>query len=98
VLSYSTYGATFQSTIAGNLVRLLACRSDVRRYVRHAVAEEVMLRHYAASTAALLGHVAHWRGAEDGALVEYVQAARLLPDDLALRRLAGATYFKLQGR
>src|SRR5262249_543997 len=28
VLSYSTYGSTFRSTIAGNLGELLACRAD----------------------------------------------------------------------
>jgi spermidine synthase len=35
LLSYTTYGAGFRSTIAVNLSGLLTCRSDVRRFVRH---------------------------------------------------------------
>src|SRR5262249_34947212 len=96
VLSYTTYGATFRRTIADNLVNLAACRKDVRRYVRHPASEELMLRHYTASNQAILGHVACWMGAEEGALTQYVQGAQLLPGDAAFRGLVGATYFRLK--
>jgi spermidine synthase len=97
VLSYTTYGATFRPTIAGNLVRLLACREDVRRYVTHPAPEDLMLRHYAASNEAILGHIAHLVGSEAGALAQYAQGAKLLPGDPALRALVGETYLRLAG-
>src|SRR5262249_46818785 len=57
VLSYTTYGAGFRSTIADNLLELLACRMDVACFVRSPVDRAVMLRHYAATNEVLLGHV-----------------------------------------
>ena len=97
VLSYTTYGATFRPTVAGNLVRLLARRGDVRRYVRHPADEATMLRHFAASNEAILGHVAHLVGSEAGALAQYARGAKLLPDDAAFRALVGSTYLRLRG-
>lgn len=96
VLSYSTYGHTFEPTVAGNLVRLLACRVDVARYVTHPAPAATMLRHYAASNEAILGHIAHQVGSETGALAQYVAGAKLLPEDPAFRELVGSTYLRLQ--
>jgi spermidine synthase len=95
VLSYSTYGASFQLTVPGNLVRLLNHREDVARYLRHAPDEETLMRHYAASTESILGHIAHLVGSEAGALAQYVRGAKLLPDDAALRALVGHTFARL---
>ena len=60
VLSYSTYGASFLPTAAGNLVRLLACRGDVARFVKHPASAETMLRHYAASNQAFWATPPGW--------------------------------------
>jgi spermidine synthase len=87
VLSYTTYGASFRPTAAGNLVPLLACREDVARFVNHAPPGETMLRHYVASNEALLGHVAFLSGATEAALVHYIRGSRLLPGDPALQAL-----------
>jgi spermidine synthase len=92
VLSYSTYGASFRATAAGNLVHLLACRQDVARFVKHSADSETMLRHYVASNEALLGHIAFLTGAADVALVHYIQGARLLPNDPALQELVRYVY------
>jgi spermidine synthase len=78
-LSYTTYGAMFRSTIAANLVRLRACRSDVTRFIKHPAPAETMLRYYAASNELILGHIAHWAGAEQEAQVHYGNSARLMP-------------------
>jgi spermidine synthase len=96
VLSYSTYGATFRATIATNLVQLLACRSDVARFVRHAAPAAVMLRHLAASNEALLGHISFQASAEREALRHYVLGARLLEEDPAFQQLVFATCVRLQ--
>jgi hypothetical protein len=90
ILSYSTYGATYQATIGANLLRLLACRGDVARFVKHPTPPATMLRHYAASNQAILGHIAHLSGAEDVALSQYTRAAALLPADAALQELVHA--------
>jgi spermidine synthase len=95
LLSYSTYGATFRSTIVGNLLRLLACRTDVARFVRHAAPREMMLRHYAASNQSILGHIAHLTGTEEVALAQYRWGVRLLPEDRALQELASAASWSL---
>jgi spermidine synthase len=92
VLSYTTYGATFSVTAPGNLIRLLACRTDVAPFVAHPAPREVMLRHYAASNDLLLGHIAHLVGAERAALAYYLSGSRLLPGDPAVRELVRATY------
>jgi spermidine synthase len=86
ILSYTTYGATFRTTISGNLLDLLAHRADAGQYA-HGVAAPTMLRHYAASNEALMGHVAFLCGSETEALAHYVTGAKLLPDDAALQRL-----------
>jgi spermidine synthase len=95
VLSYSTYGASFRPTIAGNLVQLLACRADVARYVRHAPASSERLRHYAASNEALLGHISYQTGDNNAALLHYAKGARLLDNDPAFRQLVTASYLQL---
>jgi spermidine synthase len=86
VLSYSTYGASYRSTIAGNLVELLACRVDVSRYVKNRDVVSTMLTYLAATNEALMGHVAHLSGDERNALAHYVKGAQLLPYDTALQR------------
>jgi spermidine synthase len=96
LLAYTTYGASFRGTIAANLSGLLTCRRDVGRYVRHAPPEVDMLRHYAASNEALMGHVAHQAGAEAEALGHYLRGARLLPADAALRELVATSYYRLR--
>jgi hypothetical protein len=78
ILSYSTYGATFRSTIASNLVQLLASRTNVAEFVNQSPGRSQMLRHYAASNELLLGHIAHFAGANDVALSHYQSAAALL--------------------
>jgi hypothetical protein len=92
VLSYTTYGASFRSTIAENLTELLVCRSDVARFVRQPADKLTMLCHHAASTEALLGHIAHLSGDEAGALRHYVEGVKLLPDDPAFRELTFMAY------
>src|SRR5262249_36615742 len=96
VLSYSTYGATFQRTIATNLVELLACRGDVGRFVRHPAPRETMLCHYAASTAAVLGHTEYQAGHRQRALEHYLKGTELLRTDPAFRQLVVATYLSTQ--
>jgi spermidine synthase len=95
VLSYSTYGATFRSTIAQNLIGLLSCRKDVARYLRQPVDATTLLRHFVASNEALLGHVALQSGDEPNALRHYVEGAKLLPNDESLRELVATSYFHL---
>jgi hypothetical protein len=90
VLAYSTYRARFRPTIADNLSGLLTRRTDVAAHVRHPAATVEMLRHYAASNEALMGHVAYQAGAHPEALAHYLKGSWLLPEDLALRELAGA--------
>jgi spermidine synthase len=80
ILSYSTYGSSFRATIAANLVQLQACRGDVAAYVRHAASTETMLRHYAASNEANLGHIATLVGAHDAAAKHYQRTQQLLPN------------------
>ncbi|HEV3116700.1 MAG TPA: fused MFS/spermidine synthase, partial [Gemmataceae bacterium] len=92
VLSYSTYGASFQSTIAGNLSKLLAYRKEVSRYASPSGAGSSHLRHFAASNELILGHIAHLAGADSAALPHYQRAAQLLPDDLAVQALAQPIY------
>lgn len=94
VLSYSSYGAIFRSTIAGNLVQLLARRGDVGRLVRHGPDRATQLRHQIASNEALLGHLALWGGDLRGALAHYAAGAQVLPGDPALQRLVVGTYFQ----
>jgi spermidine synthase len=96
VLSYSTYGATFRSTIAGNLSQLLVCRQDVARFVRNA-RPELMLCHYAASNEAFLGHVCCQMGNPIQGLRHYVTGAQLLTgQDPAFNYLVAATYARLR--
>jgi spermidine synthase len=95
ILSYSTYGAGLRSTIAANLLGLAARRTDVAAYVRPGASTALMLRHYAASNEALLGHLAHQRGNEQEALRHYVLGAQLLPDDRSFRELAYSAYVHL---
>ncbi|HEV3449368.1 MAG TPA: hypothetical protein VG099_32330, partial [Gemmataceae bacterium] len=92
VLSYSSYGATFKSTIAANLSRLLAYRTEPARHVGRVASEALLLRHYAASNELILGHIAHFAGAEEAALSHYARAARLLPEDMAIQQLARFAY------
>jgi hypothetical protein len=96
VLSYSSYGAGFQSTIAANLVQLMACRVDAARFVKHAGPVDVMLRHYVASNELLLGHLGHQLGKDAEALAHYLRAAQLLPDDADLRELVRWAYLRLE--
>jgi spermidine synthase len=95
ILSYSTYGACFRATTVGNLLRLLACRTDVARFVRHAAPIETMMRHYAASNEAILGDMAYLAGTERAALERYRKGAQLLPGDHALQELVSAVSRKL---
>jgi hypothetical protein len=95
ILSYSTYGAGLRSTIAVNLLGLAAFRTDVAFLVRNSPSTALMLRHYAASNEALLGHIAHLMGKEREALRHYVQGAQLLPDDRSFRELAYSAYVHL---
>jgi hypothetical protein len=96
VLSYSTYAANFRATIAGNMAELLACRGDVNRYVRHSGETGLMLRHYAASNEALLGHICFQAGQEKDALQHYVKGAGLLNTDAAFQELVTASIFRAQ--
>jgi hypothetical protein len=65
---------------------------DVGQYVRHGPAEPALLRHYAASGEALLGHLHHQLGDPRGALRHYLDGARLLPGDAALNGLVRDAY------
>jgi spermidine synthase len=96
VLSYSTYGASFQPTAPANLLRLLACRSDAAQLVQQPGSEATMLRHYAASNELVMGHIAHQVGAEKGALVHYLRGAQLLPADPAVKQLVRLAYRHLE--
>jgi spermidine synthase len=96
VLSYSTYGASYRSTIAGNLVGLLACRGDMGQHVRHGPDAATQLRHQVASNEAFLGHLALWNGDPQGALGHYAAGARVLPDDPALKRLVVSVYLQVR--
>jgi spermidine synthase len=96
VLSYSTYGATYRSTIAENLVGLMACREEAAKYASHAESVESMLRHYAASNEVLLGHICHLTGVETSALGHYFKASRLLPEDSACLELVREAYFQVR--
>ena len=87
ILSYSTYGAAFRSTIAGNLAKLLACREDVASLIHPPAPRLTMLRHCAASNELLLGHIAHLAGADEASAAHYRNAAQLLPDDPAVHHL-----------
>jgi spermidine synthase len=94
ILSYSTYGATYQSTIAKNLLTLMTYREDVARYVSRPASDEIMLRNYAASNEILMGHVGYVMGAETKALGHYLKGCQLLPDDAACQELMRASYFR----
>jgi hypothetical protein len=98
VLSYSTYGIGFRATIVPNLLRLLGCRSDVARFVRHPGPEAVMLRHYAASNELLLGHLSHLAGADSVALLHYARATDLVRGDPDIVALLRATYEAWEAR
>jgi hypothetical protein len=95
VLSYTTYGASFRSTIAANLTGLLTCRTDASKWVQHPAPPTTMLRHYAASNEAILGHIAVQGGDERDALQHYVIGGKLLPDDLAFRELVITAYMHM---
>jgi spermidine synthase len=90
ILSYSTYGAAFRQTVARNLTGLLAHRSAVQACLLGASDADTLLRHYAASNEAILGHIAHHLGDERGALGHYLQGAQLLPTDPAFKELVFA--------
>jgi spermidine synthase len=95
LLSYSTYGATFRRTIAANMVEMLACRGSVSRFVRNPDPPEVMLRQYAASNEALLGHIAFQSGDHREALHHYTEGAKLLDmQDGAFDQLVFAAWRK----
>jgi spermidine synthase len=91
VLAYSTYAACYRSTIAANLIELLACRVDPSRYLDGPIPEYSMLRQHAARNEILFGHLAHWSGDEETALAHYSRASVLLPDDDSLASLVRAT-------
>src|SRR5262249_17241374 len=96
VLSYITYGGSFRTTITDNLVELLTCRYDAARFVHSPVDRTLLLRHYAASNEALLGHVAWLRGDGKAALRHYVEGAKLLPQDGSLKQLVFTIYRGMQ--
>ena len=98
VLSYSTYGAGYQNTIAENLIHLMACRVDAARFVKHAAPGDLMPRQYAASNELLLGHVTDLMGRRAEAAVHYLRGSRLLPDDADLRDLLRMSYLRLGSR
>ncbi len=66
------------------------------RYLTHPPSTETLLRHYAASTEMILGHVNHWNGLEREALIHYARGAEILPEDPALQRLVISSYLRLQ--
>jgi spermidine synthase len=97
VLSYSTYGAAFRPTIAANLGQLLACRTDVGRFVRHPAGTDTMLRHYAASNEALLGHICYQMGNGGAAVRHYLAGAELFGrQDPAFNQLVVTAYLGLR--
>jgi hypothetical protein len=83
ILSYTTYGATFRSTVATNLAGLMAARAAPAQFV---------LQNYAASNEILLGHVAHQLGNESEALRHYAACTGLLPGDKSIRELVLTAY------
>jgi spermidine synthase len=91
ILAYSTYGAGYRSTIAGNLIELLASRVDPAEYIAGAVESASLLRRHAARNEVLFGHLAHWTGDEATAQARYLRARSLLPDDAAIARLVYAS-------
>lgn len=95
ILSYSTYGACFRSTISHNLIGLLACRVDVSRFVRPGADAYLLLRHQVASNEALLGHVAWLARDRRTALLHYLEGARLLPVDPSLNGLVVGAYSQM---
>jgi spermidine synthase len=95
VLSYSTYGATFENTIPANLIGLVASREDVAPYVHGTAADGSMLRHLAASNEIILGHVHCQRGQPGAALPHYLKAAEYLPNDACMPRLIRSTLVQL---
>src|SRR5262249_7635212 len=97
VLSYTTYGANLRPTIAGNLFRLQARRTDVGRFVRGTARQEMLLRHYLASNEAVLGHIASQVGATQAALAHYMKGSQTLPADVTLRELVRSVYTGLYG-
>jgi spermidine synthase len=96
VLSYSTYGATFQPTIAENLLGLMTCREDAAKYVSHPEPCKKMLQHYAASNEMLLGHIGYFTGVDSAALSHYLKGSGLLPEDPSCFDLVRAAYFRLR--
>jgi spermidine synthase len=95
VLSYSTYGAGFRSTIAENLIQLMACRVDAARFVKGPAPEDLVLRHHVVSNELMLGHVCHHLGNEPAALAHYLRGAQLLPQDSNIRELVSWTCFRV---
>jgi hypothetical protein len=95
VLSYSTYGASYRSTIATNLLQLMACRECPAKYVTHGDPRR-LLYHYAASNEVLLGHIAALRGQLPEALGHYAEGSKLLPEDGALRERVALLYLSMQ--
>jgi len=92
ILSYTTYGACFRTTIARNLIGLMVCRGDVSSFVQHRPHAETFLRHHVASNEALLGHIALLSGDRRGALWHYLKGVRVLPDDPSLNGLVVGLY------
>jgi spermidine synthase len=90
ILAYSTYGIGYRSTIAGNLIELLAARIDPTDCLAGPVDLSSLLRRHAARNEILFGHLAHWSGDEGTALAHYWRANLLLPDDPAVARLVRA--------
>jgi spermidine synthase len=95
ILSYSTYGATFQKTIATNLLAMLSCQESPQAYVVNSPSTEIMLRQQVATTEMILGHVNDWAGSERDALLHYAKGAEILPGDAVIHRLVVAAYFQL---
>jgi spermidine synthase len=87
ILAYSTYGAGYRATIAGNLIELLGSRVDPTAYIDGPAETTALLRQHAARNETLFGHLAHWTGSEVTALAHYRRGSALLPDDVALARL-----------
>src|SRR5262249_20315276 len=96
VLSYTTYGASFRTTITDNLLELLTYRYDVARFLRSPGDRTQLLSHYAASNEAILGHLALLHGDDKGALRHYVEGAKLLPQDSSLKQLVFTIYMGMQ--
>jgi spermidine synthase len=93
VLSYSTYGASFRDTIAGNLLGLMKARVNLTSHVRQPFSEIDLLRTQAASGEAVLGHISRQLGNPQTALFHYIEGAKLLPGDPALADLVRHSYF-----